>query len=135
MHEQEGQAQRLNLTYALFDFAVMDKDEAFLAAQLRTLEQQGFAGVNVTFPYKQSVMPLLDELSAGASRVGAVNTVRFEGGRRTGHNTDVTGFAASLREGLPGVALHRVLQCGAGGGGSATAQALIELGHRHAARA
>jgi shikimate dehydrogenase len=67
-------------------------------------------------------------LAPGATRVGAVNTVQFAGGRRIGYNTDATGFAESLRAGLPGVALRNVLQLGAGGAGAATAMALLEMG-------
>jgi shikimate dehydrogenase len=112
----------------LFDFAAMGRDESFLCTQLRAAANLGFAGVNVTYPYKQAVIDCLDDLSPGAARVGAVNTVRFADGKLVGHNTDVVGFAESIRKGLPGAPLARVLQLGAGGGGAATAQALLELG-------
>jgi shikimate dehydrogenase len=128
MHEQEARAQGLTLTYRLFDFEAMGRDESYLCAQLRAAESIGFAGVNITYPYKQAVIDCLDELSPGASRVGAVNTVKFTEGKRVGHNTDLIGFAESIRNGLPGATLGRVLQLGAGGGGAATAQALLELG-------
>jgi quinate/shikimate dehydrogenase (NAD+) len=128
MHEQEARAQGLALTYRLFDFAAMGQDESYLCAQLAATADLGFAGVNITYPYKQAVIDCLDELSPGASRVGAVNTVEFKLGKRIGHNTDVVGFAESIRNGLPGAELGRVLQLGAGGGGAATAQALLELG-------
>jgi shikimate dehydrogenase len=128
MHEQEARAQGLSLTYTLFDFAAMGRDESHLCAHLTTADELGFAGVNITYPYKQAVIDCLDELSPGAARVGAVNTVKFTKGRFIGHNTDVVGFAESMRNGLPGAALGRVLQLGAGGGGAATAEALLELG-------
>jgi shikimate dehydrogenase len=57
-----------------------------------------------------------------------VNTVEFRGGRRIGHNTDVTGFANAFRYELAGVAMNHVVQVGAGGGGAATAHALLALG-------
>jgi shikimate dehydrogenase len=128
LHEREAEAQGLDLTYTLFDFAVMGRDESDLCAQLDNAEALGYSGVNVTYPYKQAVIACLDELSASAKRVGAVNTVRFSLGKRVGHNTDVIGFAESMRDGLPGAPLNRVLQVGAGGGGAATAQALLDLG-------
>jgi shikimate dehydrogenase len=128
LHEREAEAQGLALTYTLFDFASLGKDESQLGAQLDALEDAGYAGVNITYPYKQAVIGHLDELSSEAARVGAVNTVKFRAGRRFGHNTDVTGFAESMRLGLPSASLGRVLQIGAGGGGAATAQALLELG-------
>jgi shikimate dehydrogenase len=128
LHEQEAAAQGLSLRYTLFDFAVTGQDATHLDAQLKAAQSQGYAGLNITHPYKQSVIAYLDELSPGAGRVGAVNTVQFSGGRRVGHNTDVTGFAESMRTGLPGAKLRRILQLGAGGAGAATAQALLELG-------
>lgn len=128
MHQEEALAQGLELEYRLFDFAVLGKDEADLGAFLDELAGSGYAGINVTHPYKQAVIPLLDELSEGARRVGAVNTISFRNGERHGHNTDVTGFAASFRRGLPDARLGNVFQGGAGGAGAATANALLELG-------
>jgi shikimate dehydrogenase len=128
MHEQEGAAHELLLRYSLFDFAESGQDEVHLGLQIDAAERQGYAGLNITYPFKQSVIALLDELTPGANRVGAVNTVQFKEGRRIGHNTDVTGFAESLREGIPDADLNRVLQLGAGGAGAATAQALLEVG-------
>jgi shikimate dehydrogenase len=97
-----------------------------LGKLLDATQRVAFAGLNVTFPFKQVVIPLLDDLSEAAAAIGAVNTVSFRGGRRTGHNTDVTGFAAGFRDGLPGVAPGTVLQIGCGGAGSATAHALLD---------
>ena len=128
LHEREAQAQGLALKYHLLDFAALGRDESHLCAQLAAAADQGYAGLNVTYPYKQAVIRCLDELAPSAARVGAVNTVRFAAGKRVGHNTDVIGFAESLRDGLPAAALDCVLQLGAGGGGAATAQALLELG-------
>jgi shikimate dehydrogenase len=74
------------------------------------------------------VVPLLHALSDTARALGAVNTVVLRDGRRIGHNTDCSGFAAGFRRGLPGVALDQVVQLGAGGAGSAVAQAALDLG-------
>jgi shikimate dehydrogenase len=128
LHEREAHAQGLALTYKLLDFAALGHDESYLCAQLDAAADHGYAGLNVTYPFKQAVIRCLDELAPGAARVGAVNTVKFVAGKRIGHNTDVIGFAESVRDGLPGAALGCVLQLGAGGGGAATAQALLELG-------
>jgi shikimate dehydrogenase len=128
LHEREAQAQGFALSYTLFDFAAMGRDESHLAAQLDAAEAAGYSGVNVTYPYKQAVIAYLDELSPDAAGIGAVNTVKFSADKRVGHNTDVIGFAESMRRGLPNASLDRVLQLGAGGGGAATAQALLELG-------
>ncbi len=128
LHEQEAREQGLELTYELFDFTDRGLDDAELGPLLRRLVGEGFCGVNVTFPFKQAVMPLLDELAECAATVGAVNTVAMRDGRLIGYNTDKTGFQDSLAEGLPGAALERVLQLGAGGAGSAVANALLSLG-------
>jgi shikimate dehydrogenase len=131
LHEQEASAQGLKLRYELFDFADRSWGVDRLPALLADSEQAGFAGLNITYPFKQVVIPLLDEMSEGARIVGAVNTVAFRNGKRIGHNTDVTGFAESFRVGLPGASLDRVVQIGAGGAGAATAQALMTLGVQH----
>ena len=57
----------------------------------------GFAGVNITHPFKEAVIPLLDAVSTEATEIGAVNTVVFDkSGRTTGHNTDCSGFRQAL---------------------------------------
>jgi shikimate dehydrogenase len=128
MHHDEAGAQGLDLEYRLFDFAELDLGEADLRPFLEALERAGYLGVNVTHPYKQAVIPLLDELSDGARQVGAVNTVAFRDGRMHGFNTDVTGFAESFRQGVAGEPIDQVFQAGAGGAGSATANAMLTLG-------
>jgi shikimate dehydrogenase len=128
LHEREADAQGLRLVYSLFDFAELELSEDDLPRMLNALQLTGFSGVNVTHPYKQTVMRHLDELSSEAEKIGAVNAVSFRGGRTTGYNTDVSGFAAACRQGLDGVESDEVVQIGAGGAGSATAFALLNLG-------
>jgi shikimate dehydrogenase len=98
---------------------------------VRAARDLGFDGLNITHPCKQLVIDHLDELAPQAAALGAVNTVVFEGGRAIGHNTDVTGFAASFARGLPDVPLERVVQLGAGGAGAAVAHAVLTLGAGH----
>jgi shikimate dehydrogenase len=88
---------------------------------LQTAEERGFAGVNITHPCKQLILPLLDGLSEDAAALGAVNTVVFENGRRFGHNTDWWGFAESFRRGLRDVPMDSAVLLGAGGAGAAVA--------------
>jgi shikimate dehydrogenase len=130
LHEQEARAQGLDLDYTLFDFNERGLADNDLAPLLHDLRDQGYCGVNVTYPFKQAVIPLLDELAESAEMVGAVNTIAMCGGRLIGHNTDVTGFQYSFAEGLPGVSLSHVLQLGAGGAGAAVANAMLSLGTR-----
>jgi shikimate dehydrogenase len=99
-----------------------------LADILAFAEHFGFDGLNVTFPFKQQIIPLLDELSEAAEILGSVNTVVFRGGRRIGHNTDMWGFKESFRHGLAGEKRREVLLLGAGGAGAAVAHALLESG-------
>jgi len=132
-HEREADAQGVRLIYSLFDFAQANMTEADLPRVLGAVQLAGFAGVNVTHPYKQAVIEYLDELTSEASEVGAVNAVAFRNGKRVGHNTDAIGFAKSFKHDLMGVARNRVMQLGAGGGGAATAHALLSLGVGHLA--
>ena len=130
LHEREALAQELALRYELVDFSARGLPDADLPRVLGELVASGFTGVNVTYPFKQAVIPLLTRLSTEAEQIGAVNTVLFRGAERLGFNTDVTGFAEAVRLELAGARLAAVVQVGTGGGGSATAFALLELGTR-----
>lgn len=90
-------------------------------------EHPQLEGLNVTIPYKQVVIPFLDELSEAAQAIGAVNCVRLKDGRLKGHNTDVTGFRRSLE---PLLKPHhtKALILGAGGAAKAVKFALQQLG-------
>lgn len=127
MHEAEARRQGLVCIYRLLDVDAMP-GEPDLATILRAAEIAGFDGLNVTFPYKVEILDHLDELAPQARDLGAVNTVVLRGGRRVGHNTDVTGFAHSVRTGLVGARRERVLLVGAGGAGAAVAHALVDEG-------
>ena len=130
LHEAEGRAQGLDLTYTLIDTDGPGAP-AGLSRLLTQAETQGYAGLNITHPFKQAVVPLLDELSPQARSIGAVNTVVFRDGRRLGFNTDAYGFTESFRRELPGAATGRVVQLGAGGAGAACAFAQLEAGVEH----
>ena len=128
LHEREGAEQGLRLAYRLIDLDLLGLGADRLEELLKAAEWMGFAGLNITYPCKQAVIPLLHELSDGARALGAVNTVVLRDGRRIGHNTDSSGFAEGFRRGLPGVARGRVVQLGAGGAGAAVAHALLAEG-------
>lgn len=128
MHEAEGAARGLSYVYRLLDADAMGTSPPSLTELLRFAEYFGFSGLNVTYPYKQEILPLLDELSDNARQVGAVNTVVLRNGRRRGHNTDVWGFAESFRRGMAGAKRDDVLILGAGGAGAAVAHALLDCG-------
>ncbi|MDI6025131.1 shikimate dehydrogenase [Corticibacterium sp. UT-5YL-CI-8] len=128
MHELEGARLGMPYRYTLIDFDRLGFADEDLAAVIEVAQELRFAGLNVTHPFKQSVIPFLNDLSPQAAAIGAVNTVVFAKGTSSGHNTDNWGFAQSFRLGMQGCRLNRVLQLGAGGAGAAVAHALLELG-------
>lgn len=131
LHEREADRQGLRYLYRLIDIDRLGVGPEAVGDLVRAARDLGFDGLNITHPCKQLVIPHLDELAPQAEALGAVNTVVFEGGRAIGHNTDVTGFAASFARGLPDVPLERVVQLGAGGAGAAVAHAVLTLGAGH----
>ncbi|MFY0728601.1 shikimate dehydrogenase [Pseudomonas sp. NFX15] len=128
LHEHEGDAQGLRYVYRLIDLDQLQLDSTALPDLLTAAERMNYTGLNITFPCKQAIIPLLDELSPQARSIGAVNTVVLKDGKRIGHNTDCLGFAEGFRRGLEGVAVERVVQMGAGGAGAAVAHALLSEG-------
>jgi shikimate dehydrogenase len=128
LHEREAGRQGLRYVYRLIDIDRLRAGPEAVGDLVRAARDLGFDGLNITHPCKQLVIPHLDALAPQAEALGAVNTVVFEDGRTVGHNTDVTGFAASFARGLPDAPLERVVQLGAGGAGAAVAHALLTLG-------
>jgi shikimate dehydrogenase len=128
MHETEASALGLDLDYELLDLKAMGVGPEALPDLLRRVESEGYAGVNITHPCKQAVIPLLDDLAEHAAMIGAVNTVVFRNGLRHGYNTDEWGFRESFSRQMAGAPLERVVQIGAGGAGAATAHAMLEMG-------
>ena len=115
-------------------YHLMDVDQLpgrTLAGLLDAVKTAGFLGVNITFPFKQAVIPLLDQLSPEARQIGAVNTVVIgKTGHTTGYNTDRSGFRLNFEDGLGRAAAEgkTAVLVGAGGAGSAVAFALMDLG-------
>ncbi len=130
MHEEEARAQGLQLHYQLIDLDAAHVGADKLPTLIEAARIMGFAGLNITYPCKQAVIPLLDELSDEAQAMGAVNTVMFRDGRAIGHNTDGSGWAWGFQRTLPNADLSRVVLLGAGGAGSAIAHAVLRLGAR-----
>ncbi|HEY0204753.1 MAG TPA: shikimate dehydrogenase [Acetobacteraceae bacterium] len=128
MHEHEGDEQGLRYTYQNINLDRLGLGADALPDLLLAAERMGFAGLNITHPCKQAVVPLLDELSPDARALGAVNTVVLRDGRRRGENTDWWGFAEAFRRNMADAPRDRVVQLGAGGAGAAVAHALLTLG-------
>lgn len=124
MHRAALRAAGLDACYHAFEIAPEQ-----VRAVLRALPPLGFWGINVTIPYKERVVKLMDELDRQAGAIGAVNAVVVRDGRLIGHNTDAEGFRMALeiegRARLPG---SRVLVVGAGGAARAVAYACLARG-------
>ena len=131
MQEEEARAQGLRAHYQLIDLDRAGGGAAQLPVLISAARTMGYAGLNITYPCKQAVIPLLDDLSDEARAMGAVNTVVFQGGRAVGHNTDGSGWAWGFTRALPQADLSRVVLLGTGGAGSAIAHAVLRLGAGH----
>lgn len=126
MHERAAETMGARGYYQLIEVAGAGRDE--LTAILDGVRRIGFSGINVTFPYKEAVLDLLDDLSPGAKAIGAVNTVVARDGKLTGHNTDTTGFARAAKQLVTNSDRGAVAVIGTGGVGKAIAFALASLG-------
>ena len=120
MHNAAFREMGINAVYVAFPVA----DLAQAVAGLRGLK---IPGVSVTIPFKEEIIPLLDDLEPQAAKIGAVNTVVNRDGRLVGHNTDWLGALLALEE-KTGIAGRRFLILGAGGAAKAIAFALQEKG-------
>lgn len=129
-----AEARRLGLDYEYRTVDLGGRRAVDLGVELQRLEDAGFDAANVTHPFKQAVLGHVADLSPVVRRLGSANLVLLGDGRRTAHNTDVTGFRAALESFLGDRRIGdrrsggTVLQIGAGGAGLATASALIDLG-------
>lgn len=107
--------------YGLYEMASLD-------GLRRWVEAEGISGFNVTIPYKQTILPLLDAVDDMAAEIGAVNCVSVVHGLLVGHNTDAPAFMATLA-GEP--SLGKALILGTGGAARAVAYALDQMGVEH----
>lgn len=116
--EQEGIA---DAAYELYELPDITAFPDLLAGE------SALVGLNVTVPYKEAVIPYLHELDESAARIGAVNTIKIEGGRTKGFNTDFIGFRDTLRQFYPASEGANALVLGTGGAAKAVWAALDAL--------
>jgi len=128
LQEEEARHHGLRLHYQLIDLAAARVGVEALPGLISAARIMNFAGLNITFPCKQAVIPLLDDLSDEARAIGAVNTVVREGDRLVGYNTDASGWSWGFKRALPAADLSRVVLLGAGGAGAAVGYAALSLG-------
>ena len=130
LHEAAARAAGIEAWYHLIEIAGADSTR--LRAVLDGVRLLGFAGVNVTYPYKEAVVDLLDEVEPRAAAMGAVNTVVVREGRLIGYNTDTSGFRVAYARLVaacgPSGAPASVALIGTGGVGRAIAFALTRAG-------
>jgi shikimate dehydrogenase len=129
LHRDAFAATGIDGYYHLMDVDVLPGRQ--LPELLDAVKAAGFAGTNVTFPFKQRVLALLDAVDPEAAQIGAVNAVTIAPDRRTvGYNMDRRGFRRSFEEGLGRASAEgaSVVLVGAGGAGRAVAFALMDLG-------
>lgn len=114
IHEEYYQANGIDASYELIDLADIKDFKKVM---------ENMDGVNVTIPYKKSIIPLLDWISNEAKEIGAVNTIVNRNGKLYGYNTDVTGF----RKMAAGIDGKRILILGDGGAAQAVKYVLKEM--------
>ena len=102
--------------------------ERYLHKTINKLLKEGYVGGNVTIPHKEKAMMLCDELDEVAKKVGAVNTLVFDGGKILGKNTDVKGFLDNVSRETFDFSQKKALVIGAGGAARAVIVALKQAG-------
>jgi shikimate dehydrogenase len=128
MQESEGKAHGLAYTYQRIDVEEPPFAGRTLADLLQWAVDAGLTGFNITHPFKQAVMPFLQDRSKIADILGAANTVLICNGALVGDNTDFPAFKRDIARTLQGRSAQRVLLAGAGGAGTAIALALANHG-------
>lgn len=88
---------------------------------------KGLAGLNVTIPYKEQVIPYLHEVDPAAKKIGAVNVIKIQNGQRKGFNTDMEAFYETIEKWLPKEKSFKALILGTGGSSKSVQEALIKL--------
>ncbi len=110
----------IDATYTNFPLSQIDEFKSLI-------QTEKLRGLNVTIPYKESVIPFLNELSEEAKTIGAVNTIQFKDDKLIGHNTDAFGFHQSIKPFLTNKH-ERALILGTGGASKAIAYVFKSLG-------
>jgi|SRR5690625_28338 len=128
IHEQFLERTNANGTYTIYE---IHPDESF-SQEMEKLRQLKLDGFNVTVPYKEKIIPYLDEIDAYAEKIGAVNTVLCKDDKWIGYNTDGLGFVRALESKYPIITKDKekeILIIGAGGAAKGIYHALMEHGY------
>ncbi|MDD5018495.1 MAG: shikimate kinase [Eubacteriales bacterium] len=109
-------------------YALFETPKSGIGALLSRLESEGYTGLNVTIPYKAKVMQYLDDISAEAAGIGAVNTIHFKDGKRIGYNTDYFGLKILVASNGIAVKGRRVVILGTGGAAKCAHRLMCDMG-------
>jgi len=129
LHQMLGQIYGVDVSYTLHD-PMSAAPDAF-AVKIQQLQDQGYRGCNVTYPFKQLAVDLVDKIDRAVAEVESTNTLLFCGQEIHAKNTDYSGFIAAYRSRLNAVPAGRVVMLGAGGVGRAVAFGLFQIGASH----
>ena len=124
-HLSHSYSPQIHAMLGDYSYTLFEKDPEELEDFLKDSD---WDGINITVPYKKSVIPYLDELSPIAERLGAVNTVIRRNGKLIGHNTDYFGFLMMLKSSGLAVSDKKALVLGSGGASNTAVAVLEELG-------
>ena len=128
-HLSHSYSKQIHASIADYDYCLKEIAPEDLR---KFMEERQFKGINVTIPYKERVIEMLDEVDETARQIGAVNTVALENGKYVGYNTDVSGFSEALVAFAGDVKGRRVAVLGDGGAAQAVKAALRGLGAKFA---
>lgn len=115
------------LKESIYDSSYQNFPIATISEFKNLIQNNNLSGLNVTIPYKSSIIPYLDSVSEEANSIGAVNTIQFKNGKLVGHNTDHIGFQNSIKPFLENT-MERALVLGTGGASKAVIYALSQIG-------
>jgi len=110
---------------AIYEKKFLSKDE--LKNLILEVKKKKIHGINVTVPFKKTVIPYLDQLSTESKNTQSVNTIYLNNNKTTGHNTDIEGFERSIKETKLDIKNKRILILGAGGVAPSIIFALYKL--------
>src|SRR5699024_3120190 len=125
IHNQFIEISKVKGQYSLFEI----KPDDDFGKKIEQLKREQTDGFNITVPYKEKIIPYLDEMDKTAEMMGAVNTVHHKNGKWTGYNTDGNGYVRAVKNGFPFLFNNKetkVLIIGAGGAARAIYYALAE---------
>lgn len=111
-----------------YDYKIFDMQENEIKTLIEKIKKDEIQGINVTIPYKQTVMKYLDEISENAEKIGAVNTIYKKNGKLAGENTDYWGFLKTIEKMKINLKDKTAAVLGTGGSAKAVVQVIKNLG-------